>query len=273
MMVQSAPDGGAHFVITMDEHTTFAGLLARAFGNETFEPVAPRDEMLWVVDYHDRGWQELDAEAALDPKTGLPYNLTQTPFGDIIKTSNKSPSFNQNHHAYCGLISSMHSWGLYNGRYGMSDHVLLDSIAVENRGIADSMLDDELKRQEELKAELAKDATTAAWVESDHLMQNYKQLQFFDTVALYFNLKHAGIRGEASFEHVPRSATDDATIALREEGEGTYSFSPYPFVKDGLELWFTGHYLEPQTKGTKADLQEILATTPVSTQTVRFVAG
>ena len=167
----------------------------------------------------------------------------------------------------------MHSWGLYNGRYGMSDHVLLDSIASENRGIADSMLDDELKRQEELKAELAEDATTKAWVESDHLMQNYKQLQFFDTVALYFNLKYAGTRGDATFDHVPKSATGDAVIEVREEDEGTYSFSPYPFVKDGLELWFTGRYLEPQTKDTTADLQAILAKTPVNAQAVRFIAG
>ena len=34
----------------------------------------------------------------------------------------------------CGLISSMHSWGLYNGRYGLLKLVLLDKIA--SRGSA-----------------------------------------------------------------------------------------------------------------------------------------
>ena len=55
-----------------------------------------------------------------DDATGLPYNLVETPAEHITVTSRRSPEFNERHHAYCGLLSSMHSWGLYNGRYGLS---------------------------------------------------------------------------------------------------------------------------------------------------------
>ena len=278
MIVQSAADGGPHLVITMAEHTELAGRVARVFGNDKFEPVAPRDEMLFVVGHHDQGWAELDAAPGLDPETRLPYSLTHTPFAEIIKTSARSPSFNEAHHPYCGLLSSMHSWGLYNGRYGMSDRVLLDFIAAEQRPEVDSMLDGEIARQERIKASLADDAETAAWVEETHLFQNYKQLQFFDTLALYFNLTHAEEREDTSFEHVPMTGSEDATIALRAEASGTYSLAPYPFAEEGVEVSFTGRYLAPVEDSVgpdtgAAEVAAMLREAPAGEERVRFVAA
>ena len=266
MIVQSAPDGEPRLVITMAEHTALAGQAARAFGNDHFEPVSPADEMLYIIDNHDAGWAKLDQQAPTDANTGLPYNLVETPFEKIIKTSSQSPDFNTKHHSYCGLLSSMHSWGLYNGRYGLSDHVLLDSIADANRADADRMLDAELERQNRLKAELAQDPATAPWVEDGHLMQNYKQLQFFDTLALYFNCKHEGAREIQTFEHVPMDEHRDATITLEPIGESRYRFAPYPFAEDGIELSFTGRYASPDDNGEPTDFA-------TSSQSVRCVAS
>ena len=55
MIVQTAPEGAPRFIITMAEHTSFAGQLARVFGNDRFEPVEPREEMLYLIDHHDHG--------------------------------------------------------------------------------------------------------------------------------------------------------------------------------------------------------------------------
>lgn len=269
MIVQSAADGGPHLVITMAEHTELAGRVARVFGNDKFEPVAPRDEMLFVVGHHDQGWAELDATIGLDPETRLPYSLTHTPFAEIIKTSARSPSFNEAHHPYCGLLSSMHSWGLYNGRYGMSDRVLLDFIAAEQRPEVDSMLDGEIARQERIKASLADDPETAVWIEEARLFQNYKQLQFFDTLALYFNRIHEGARKVAVFTHVPLSATEDVDVTVTPAGDGVYRAAPWPFAGDGLEATFGGHYMEPLGDAESVDLAAI----PVDEQTVQLVAG
>jgi hypothetical protein len=256
----------------MVEHTTFAGRLARAFGNDRFDPVEPRDEMLYVVDHHDQGWRELDGEAVMDPKTRLPYHLVETPLERIVKTSAKSPTFNSAHHPYCGLLSSMHSWGLYNGRYGLSDKVLLDSISDTVRPQVQAMLDGELERQEALKAELAKKPETATWIEKPHLMQNYKQLQFFDTVALYFQIRHDEVRGEEIFEHVPVNAHEDVEITVKREASGVYSFAPFPFNQDGVAVSFTGRYLKPLAKDDARDVASVLAALPASEQTVKLVA-
>ena len=110
--------------------------------------------MIHVVSHHDAGWLEFDRNPQIDPATGLPYNLVDTPPEFITVTSRLSPDFNQRQHPYCGLISSMHSWGLYNGRYGLSKLVLLDKIAAKDRPVADKMLNGELERQQRLKEEL-----------------------------------------------------------------------------------------------------------------------
>ena len=151
----------------------------------------------------------------------------------------------------------MHSWGLYNGRYGLSDHVLLDSLADANRADADRMLDGELERQGRLKAKLAQDPATAPWIEDNHLMQNYKQLQFFDTFALYFNCKHEGERKIQMFEHVPRNEHQDATITIEPLGASQYRLNPFPFAKDGIEFSFTGRYASPSDNGENLDLATI----------------
>ena len=269
MIIQSAPAGEPQLVITMAEHTTMAGQFARAFGNAAFEPVEPRDEVFYIVDNHDAGWADVDAKAALDAATGLPYHLQYTPFETLVGTSRGSPEFNSRRHAYCGLLSSMHSWGLYNGRYGLSDHVLLDTLAVENRSTADDMLDGELARQEQLKTELTRNPETAAWIEEGHLFQNYKQLQFFDTLALYFNCAHERARVEQTFEHIPRNAGEDVTVTVRPAGEGVYHVSPYPFADDPLAVSFTGRTMVADPDRKTADLGAITT----DTQTITLTAG
>ena len=271
MIVQSAPPGAPRFVMTMAQHTAFAGRLARAFGNDRFEAVAPREEMLHVVDHHDDGWAALDAEFRIDPGSGLPYHLVHTPLEDIVGTSAASPALNEAHRPYCGLLSSMHSWGLYNGRYGLSDHVLVDRFDAADRPRLQAMLDGELERQRRLRESLAADPEAAAWLDEAHVMQNYKQLQFFDTLSLYFHCAHAGGRGADSFPHVPMSAAVDVTVEIEPRGGGRYALAPFPFAGPALELAFEGRYVAPEAG--EADPRGRIVGTPVSRQTVTLVAG
>jgi hypothetical protein len=251
MMTQTAPEGEPHFVNTMAEHTEMCAALARAFGNDRFERPAPFDEVIYVVANHDRGWEAYDANPGLDPATRLPYIMARTPTPDAVKTSRGSPDFNETHHPYCGLLSSMHSWGLYNGRYGFSQFVArtrattsIDAADIHRPQI-DAMLAYEEGRQARLKSTLAADPATRDWIADRHLFQNYKQLQFFDTMSLYFHLRHAGERRDQVYVHVPMSAEEDATVALKKVDERTYSLDPYPFSADRFTLSCHGRYAMP----------------------------
>jgi len=251
MISQTAPEGEPHFVLTMAEHTEMCGQMARAFGNDRFEPPAPFNEVVYIVENHDRGWDPYDANPGLDPTTGVPYIMARTPTPDAVKTNRGSPDFNERHHPYCGLLSSMHSFGLYNGRYGFSNFVprtqTTTSISVPDahRPLIDAMLAYEEARQARLKAALAANPATREWVEERHLFQNYKQLQFFDTMSLYFHLRHAGERGAETYVHVPLNAEADTTVALKKVDERVYSLDPFPFAGDGLTIICRGRYVMP----------------------------
>ena len=273
MIIQTAPEGRPRLAIMMHEHTALSGQFARAFGNPTFEAIQPLDLVVYVAAHHDAGWAWFDRDPVTDPATGLPYNLTETLAEHIAPTSRGSPDFNARHHLYCGLLSSMHSWGIYNGRYGLSKLVLVDRIAPEGRPIVERMLAGELERQKLLKAELARTPETAAWIEDEHLFQNYKQLQLCDTLALYFNRVHPTLRTEQRFERVPVSRDRDATVTIQPTAPGVYALSPFPFSAEGAEFAFAGRPISPGQHQREGGWPAVLANTPTQWEMFRLVAG
>src|ERR1700693_5306328 len=100
MIIQTAPAGEARLITLMYEHTALSNQFAHAFGNEHFEAISPRELMFYVISNHDAGWAEFDSDPVTDEKTGLPYNLVETPAKYITVTSRKSPEFNERHHPY-----------------------------------------------------------------------------------------------------------------------------------------------------------------------------
>jgi len=255
----------------MHEHTALAGQFARAFGNARFAPLEPYDLMVYVISHHDAGWADFDRDPVTDEATGLPYNLVETPPEHITRTSVSSPEFNQRHHPYCGLISSMHSWGLYNGRYGTSNMVLIDKIPPHQRPLAERMLAGELARQQRLKGEIAQDRQAAAWLDERHVFQNYKQLQFCDLLALYFNRTHAEARGQQTFGHVPLSAGEDVEVTIEPREPGVYRLSPYPFAAEGGEFACAGRVIAPGRHAREGGWPAVLRQAPTVWERFRLV--
>jgi hypothetical protein len=273
MIIQTAPAGEPRLAVMMYEHTALSEQFARAFGNERFESISPDELMFYIIGNHDAGWADFDRDPATDDKTGLPYNLVETPTQYITVTSRGSPDFNERHHPYCGLMSSMHSWGLYNGRYGLSSMVLIDKIPPKDRPLADRMLDGELARQKRLKADLAAHSEPSAWIEEKHLFQNYKQLQFCDTLALYFHRIHPRERREEVFVHVPVSAREDADITIRPRGTGVYELSPFPFAANDAEFAFAGRLIGAGENRDRGSWTPVLREAPTRWESFRLVAA
>lgn len=273
MIIQTAPEGQPRLAVMMYEHTALAHQFAREFGNAAFEPAQPADLMCHVVLHHDAGWFAFDRDPLTDPKTALPCNLVDTPTEPLTVTSRGSPDYNERHHPFCGLISSMHSWGLYNGRYGLSSMVLIDNIPPQDKPIAKRMLDNELERQKRLKSELARDSRTAGWIDEARLFQSYKQLQFFDTLALYFNRTHASERSETTFTHVPLNARSDITVTVRPREPGVYVVSPWPFASEGGEFAYAGRYVSPGAHEKQGGWPNALRAAPTVWERFRLVGA
>jgi len=279
MMIQSATDGEPRFISTMVEHLELCGQFVRAYGNDQFERPEPYDEFVYTVLHHDRGWDDADAHPVLHADSGFPCGLGTGPVPGVLDTSRKSPDFNEAHHPYSGLMSSMHSWGLYNARYGVSEFTVLRGgksvpIPPEHEKFVRGLLDGEIARQARLKKVLLAAPETADWVDEKSLMRNYKILQFFDTLALYFNLRHESQHRDERFVSVPKSITEDAAVTLRPMGGGRYEMSPFPFAGDRLEVRCEGRYFEKITPDDEpGDLATHLYGLPGAEQVFTFVAA
>ena len=100
----------------------------------------------------------------------------------------------------------------------------------------------------------------------------YKLLQFFDTLALYFNMRHYSEHTEETFVHVPKTVNLDVDITIKPAGDRHYSISPFPFQGDKLEVSCNGRYFEAVTLGAAPeDLSSILYDLPTESQTFVFL--
>jgi len=262
MIVQDNPDQPQQFCMTMEQHTAFADQMAGVFGNDAFAPVTD-DSVRYVIAHHDAGWRPVDALVLINPETGLPYHLTQTPFEYTSKTMRGSPAFNAKHSALAGLLSSMHTAGLLNGQYGNAPPGILARLQCDNKTFAEGVLEDQLAYQKESRPEID--------IDDDTLWTAYKQLQFFDTLSLYFHCTGAGTRGETQVHNVPVRDGDDVSITVAEQAPGVYAATPFPFNADGVEVYFEGRWIEPQP--ADIDGPALYAETSGSRQTVKFVEG
>ena len=269
MIVQTASEGQPHRIIFQTDHARMSGQIAAVFGNDDFASPTPQEPLIFVAAHHDEGWQPVDERVEMDPETGLPYHLTRTPLPYLVQTSAGSPAFNEAHHPYSGILSSMHTVGLFNGRYGLSDKIFIDLVPAEHKPAMQGMLDEELARQARLELQLANQPETMRFVTTEALFRNYKLLQFFDTLALYFHMSHEQARGEAQFLNVPRSLADDVTMTIAPVEAGTYRCTPYPFREDTVTLNYTARRMHPQPLGT--DLRPLLATISPETERVTLI--
>jgi hypothetical protein len=315
MIIQTAPPHDPHgerFIITQSDHAATSGIFAEAFGGPGFGELFPREPMRFVAAHHDDGWAAIDADPQLDPASRLPYHLTQTPTWQLVQTGGASPAVNEAFHPYSGLISSMHTYGLYHGRYGLSDFVYIDRIAPDYREHVQAMLAGELERQARLKAALADDAALAPALTDAAVFANYKRLQLFDTLALYFQTVHPAAHEPGRIVHVPggadapggantpvesnaahdadaagesdaardaeaAQASGDVTLHITPLGGGEYLLDPFPFVGEALTFSTQGRLMAPLGERDAAalapgELAARLFALPPTVQTLTVVA-
>lgn len=116
-------------------------------------------------------------------------------------------------------------------------------------------------------------AAAREWLDERKVFQNYKALQFLDTLALYFNRIHPGERVEQAFENVPLSREQDTTVTIKPAGDRTYSLSPFPMAAGGAEFAFCGRRVTPSDGNRQGGWPSTLRQLPTEWEYFRLVAG
>src|SRR4051794_29659648 len=116
MLIRPGDDGA--LAIGQLSHSWLAGQLARAWGNDRFGGVDPREEVVLGAEQHDIGWALFDLELRFNPDTGLPRSFLELTVDDhlAIWRAARDPLLPQSLHG--ALVVSMHGSSLSERRAG-----------------------------------------------------------------------------------------------------------------------------------------------------------
>src|SRR5581483_5073556 len=84
---------------------------------------------------------------------------------------------------------------------------------------------------EKWKPEVAANPETAYWVEDERLRTNYRLLQTFDMLSLFFCL---GVSEPVELTNVPFRVGDYRSVFLTPLGDGRVTIDPWPFSRPSL---------------------------------------
>jgi hypothetical protein len=215
-------DGDAVIAIGQPSHAWVSGQLARAWGNELFGAVEPREEVCLAAEQHDIGMADWDAAPELNPATGLPYSFVEMPLERHVEIWTHAWKQVLPQSRYAALLVSMHGTALY----GMRDLTKLDE---RENALVRSYLDGQRRVQERLLATL--DGASPG--------PNQRLIWTWDAFSLALCLDWP----PRTLTGVP-AAGGQLDVELEPDGERRVRVHPWPFGAEGVRVRCEGRRLE-----------------------------
>jgi len=104
-------EGGA-LAIGQLSHSWLSGQLARAWGNERFQPPEPFEDVVLGAEQHDIGWALYDLNPQLNEDTGLPRGFLETTVEEHLAIWRDAPDRLISQSLDAALVVSMHGRSL-----------------------------------------------------------------------------------------------------------------------------------------------------------------
>jgi hypothetical protein len=216
--------GDSWQVVLQPDHANLSAQFARAWGNaDGFAAPTPLDSVVVASARHDDGWAVWERAPALDREGVAPRNFldVEVPLHLAFYRAMIAAVLDQD--PYAGLLVSMHGAGIYRGRYGTQPSLKL-TFAEEVRDQVEAFV----AEQEELHNRLV----TRLGVGEDERWTNYRLLQVYDRLSLYFCLRDVEAGEPDTLEPVPRDYQGaEAVLALEPSGPWGVRVDPYPFAE------------------------------------------
>lgn len=232
MIVQ--PHDGQLLLIRQTDHAALAGLFAEHWGNADFARPSPHDSLIAAAVHHDDGWLLWEAAPRIDPATCRPYQFTSMPIAEHVAFYRAGIDRVLALAPYAGLLTVMHLAGLYQMRFGSDRSMQPKSLSSEEEQVQRQFLDELRQQQESLRQELPEHGVPSSWMEKRRLWTNYKLLQVYDRLSLYFCMAPPH---SATLEPVPLDYQSGETqLTLTPLTERTVAIAPYPFDRSPLSF-------------------------------------
>ncbi|MBI3091673.1 MAG: DUF3891 family protein [Candidatus Tectomicrobia bacterium] len=261
---------GDLMVIYQMDHGDLAAQFERSWGNTTFAPAEPSQAMAHATSWHDNGWIEYDAKPRVNPQTRRPYRLHEVPATEHLEFYKAGIGKVIREDAYAGLLVSMHLTGLYQQRYGLDGGMpsFIERAAPEARENVRAFIAQLEREQAELRARLQHNPAYAAAVEDRWLWTNYRLLQVFDQISLFFCFFRPG--ATRTIKAAPRTY-DGAEVTLRVTAldASRVVVVPFPFAHAETEVTLRVKRLPNRTYADDDDVRATLNAAPF--QALRYI--
>jgi hypothetical protein len=235
MIVRKQADGSA-IVMTQTDHSRLAGFLASHWGNDRFAPLQPWESVARAATFHDFGWLRYETRPEVNPDTGEPYTFINLPFNpQQLENYQWCADWLAGVDRYSALLVGMHRVGLWKSRY---DTITYPAWRYANVQWPQE-IQDFIAREEPLQAQ------ERARIGGDTIWTNYRLLQVWDLLGLYFTMSEPY---EHAVEPVPTQYDGDLRSGVRMElhplGDNRVRFDPYPFDIRPLTVHIPYRHLE-----------------------------
>jgi hypothetical protein len=243
-------EGDAVLAIGQPSHAWLSGQLARAWGNEHFGALDPREEVCLAAEQHDAGMAAWDASPTLNGRTGLPHSFVEMPVETHVELWGRAWEILLPQSRYAALLVSMHGTALYE----MRDLSKLDDRQAD-------LVRGYLTGQGEVQRRLRDSLDDAGQVD-----RNQRLIWTWDALSLALCLDWA----PHTLRAVP-TATGELDVEVKPVAERVVTVDPWPFEGHGLQVRTEGRRLDGRF-GDEGELHAALRDAPWVTLDFTLVA-
>ncbi len=234
MIVRDAPNG-ERLLVGQTDHSRLAGQFAAHWGNARFAAPEPFESVVRAATFHDFGYLRYETAPHYDPETGTTPNFRNIPTdAKRLEEYQWNADWLLGPDPYASTLVNMHRTGLWRGRY---DAIVHPPHRIRQQK---SEVDAFVERNEAQRAT----AISAQGWDAQQLRVNYRLLQVWDLLSLYFSC--AEPIGDY-IEPVPASYRDadreGVRISLKPLGNAVVAVDPYPFDVAELRVQLAGRRL------------------------------
>jgi hypothetical protein len=239
--------------ISQPTHAWISGQLARAWGNELFGDVVPREEVCLGAEQHDVGHTMWEQEPTLNPQTGLPYSFLEMPRQLHAGIWSRAARLVLPQGRYSALLVSLHGTGLYEKYYDATKDTPEDARAVQN------YLSNEYLFQRELLASLRADPYYGPYATDEMVTHNRRLVGVWDSFSLAICF---GREQMQPLQNVPTATgTTTLTLTVCNGNPAQLTVTPWPFNRERVTLVYEGRILK-ETFASEKEMREALQQAP-----------
>lgn len=253
MVIRELKDGRA-YVSLQEDHAELAAQFAAHWGNQQFSQLRPYKTMVFATTYHDSGYREFEGNPPINAEKGRPYAHRENipSFEEVeLKAYARNVDWLCSHDLYAGLIVSMHRTGLWHNRFNVFTQPA-GSLRERSPAVQNAKKELESKQQEYKKTLAAANPKF-----EDELAYNYRALQIFDLLSLYFCCD--GYVAENEFKEytiapirIAYDSNEEAELKITPKGPGAVKMTPFPFDASPLTFSVRTRLMTP-AKGQTAE--------------------